>query len=144
MRRRSRFERAGIGGQDSERHRQVERRTFLARIGRREVDRDFAIGKLVARIVDRRLDPLVGFAHRALGQADHPEARYAAADIDLDLDRKGIDPGKRAGKYAGDTRYCTPPMLHCCPQRLNGDVKYTSDRSTLRNSALLPTAERDW
>ena len=58
--------------------------------------------KLEIRIADRRLDPLEGFPHRAFSQADHPEARYAAADINFDLDRKGIDPGERAGKYAGE------------------------------------------
>jgi len=65
-------ERDGAGGQDRERDRQVERRVLLAGIGRRQVDRYLAVGKLVAGIFDGRLDPLLGLAYGALGEADGP------------------------------------------------------------------------
>jgi hypothetical protein len=89
-------ERAGVGGQDRERDRQVERRTLLASVGRRQVDRYLAIGKFVAGILDRRLDPFLGLAHGALGEADGPELRHSARDVNLDFDREGVHPGKRA------------------------------------------------
>jgi hypothetical protein len=94
-------ERAGIGGQDGERDRQIEGRTFLARIGRRQVDGYFAVGKLVPGILDRRLDPLLCLSHRALGEADGLELRHSARDVNLDFDRKRIDPGKRARENTG-------------------------------------------
>jgi hypothetical protein len=40
--------RAGVGGQDGEGNRQVERGTFLAGVGRRKVDGYLAVGKFVA------------------------------------------------------------------------------------------------
>ena len=89
-------ERASVGGQDGERDRQVERRAFLAGVGRRKVDGYLAVRKLVAGILDRRLDPLLGLAHSALGEADGLELRHSARDVNLDFDREGIHPGKRA------------------------------------------------
>jgi len=88
-------ERNGAGGQDRERDRQVERRAFLAGVGRRKVDRYLAIGKLVAGIFDRRLNPFLRLAHSALCEADSRELRHSARDVNLDFDREGIHPGKR-------------------------------------------------
>src|SRR5581483_10810497 len=94
-------ERAGARGQDAERNREVERRALLAGVSRREVDSNLAVRKVVARVFDRRLDPLLGLAHRALGQPHRLERWHAAGDVDLDFDREGIYAGKSAGQNAG-------------------------------------------
>src|SRR5882757_8003636 len=91
-----------VGGQYPERHRQVEGRALLANIGGRQVDGDSAIGKFEAGIAQRRLHPVEGFAHRALGQPDHPKIGHPRADIDFDLDPEGIDAGESAGEYAAE------------------------------------------
>jgi hypothetical protein len=54
------------------------------------------LGKFVAGILDRRLEPLLGLAHGALGETNGPQLRYSTRDVNLDFDRKGIHPGKRA------------------------------------------------
>jgi hypothetical protein len=61
-----------------------------------KIDRYLAVGKFVAGILDRRLDPLLGLAHGALGEADGRELRHSTRDVNLDFDREGIHPGKRA------------------------------------------------
>ena len=67
---------------------------------RRQIDRAPAIGNLLARVLDRRAHPLLGFAHRAFGQTYRFERRNSAADIDFDFDPKSVNPGDCARQYA--------------------------------------------
>jgi hypothetical protein len=87
------------GRQYSERHRQVESRTFFARIGGRQIDCHPAARKRITTIADSRLDPVKRLAYGALRQPHHPKAGGTAAAIDLHFDRKCVDSGKRAGQY---------------------------------------------
>ena len=58
------------------------------------------VGKLEAGILDRRLDAILRFLDRALGQPDQPMRRNAGADINLDFDWKRVNANQRAGYYA--------------------------------------------
>jgi hypothetical protein len=85
-----------VGGQQPQRNRQVKRRTLLAGVRGSEIYRKPAIGKFVARVLDRGLDPIQGLLRGALGQTHGPEAWHAAGDIDFDFDRERVNPGERA------------------------------------------------
>src|SRR5215472_4669762 len=94
------LERTGTS-QNSECHRQVERRALFAGISRGEIDSDLAVRELETGVANRRLHPVERFTHRAFGQADHAKTRSAAANIDLDFDREGVDAGEGAGHHTG-------------------------------------------
>ena len=85
-----------VGGQQSQRDRQIESRALLAGIGGSEIYGKTPMGKIVAGVLDRRLDPVQRFTRGPFGQADGPETREAVGDIDFDFDRERVDPGKRA------------------------------------------------
>jgi len=53
-----------------------------------------------------RADPLAGFRHRLVGEADDRESGQAGRDLYLHVDGAGLDPLKRYGGNALD---------HCCP-----------------------------
>ncbi len=89
-----------LRGENSERQRQIERRSFLARVGRREIDRHLARREIEAGIFQRRLDPIERLLDRALGQPDEPMRRHSGADVDFDFDRKRVNPNQRARYYA--------------------------------------------
>ena len=89
-----------LRGKNSERERKIERRAFLARVGRREVDRHLARREIEAGIFERRLDAIERLLDRALGQPDQAMRRNAGADINLDFDWKCVNANQRAGYYA--------------------------------------------
>jgi hypothetical protein len=80
------------GAEQRERDWQIEGGPILAHIGRREIDHDGAIGEGEARIGDGRLDPILGFLHRARRETDGLQNRLSAvADMHFDLDAERVD-----------------------------------------------------
>ena len=84
--------------QDPERDREVERRTRLAQLRRREVDRDPARRVVVAGVAQRAADALPRLGQRGVRQPDDREARQAGRDVDLDPDDPAGDPVERGGE----------------------------------------------
>jgi len=68
---------------------------FLRQIGGREVDRDSPRRQRETRGDQCRPHPLARLRHRLVGQADDGESRQARRDLDLHIDRAGLDPLKR-------------------------------------------------
>ena len=95
-------------GENPERERKIERRSFLARVGGREIDGHLAGGKIEAGIFERRFDPVERLLDRALGEADEPMRRNPGADVDLNFHRKRINADQR-------TRYnaCVQNVPRC-------------------------------
>ena len=83
--------------EQTDRHRQVERGTFLADIRRCQVDRDATGGKFVTGILDCGLDAVLAFLDRTLGETDRGKLRQSLGYIDLHLDRVGVDTEQRPG-----------------------------------------------
>lgn len=80
------------GGENADRHRQIESRTLLLDVRRCEIDRDFLVGIEEIGVADGGGDPLVGLAHRGVGQTNGHELRKRSRDICLNLNKIGIDP----------------------------------------------------
>lgn len=81
---------------------QVETRPFLAKIGRREIDRDELAGPAQPAIFHRGDDPVDALAHRGIGQTDEFEIDLAhIRGIHFDLDRHGVDAMNGSGINAG-------------------------------------------
>lgn len=89
------------GGENAHRHGQVEGGAVLLDVGRRQIDGDAPHRELVARVADGRLDPVLAFLDRPLGQADGGELRQPLADVHLDLDGIGVDAEQGAGQNPG-------------------------------------------
>src|SRR5438552_925038 len=82
-----------VGAENSQRHRQVESRTFFLYIRGREVDGDLCSRNIVAAVAQRRADALAALAHRRIGQADGVEVVFRGAnagDIDLNFDDRRV------------------------------------------------------
>lgn len=90
------------GGQQTDRHRQVEGRAILADIGRRQVNGDPAVGKIVAGVFDSGFDAVLAFLDRAFRQADRGKLRQTLGDVDFDLDTIRIDADQRPGQNPGE------------------------------------------
>ncbi len=88
-------------GEDPDRDRQIETRSFLFYIGRREVDGRVAHHPLVPAVDHRGADAVLGFFDGGIRQADHDHRRFAPAGIHLDLDRVGIDAEHRGRMHLG-------------------------------------------
>src|SRR6266545_99394 len=86
----SRLEYAG-GGENAQRHGQVEGRADLADFGGREVDGDPIHGKLEPRVADRRAHAIAALAHGGVGETHGGKGRQARRHIDLDEDVVGLD-----------------------------------------------------
>ncbi len=85
-------EERALAAQNRKRHRQIERRTFLANVGGRQIDGDALKRKLVAAIFQRGLDAFAAFLHGNVRQADNIEiAGLARADVHLDLHEVGVN-----------------------------------------------------
>lgn len=78
-------------GDHAERDRQVEARSFLFDVGRREVDRRAPARPIVAAITDRGRDAILALFHRSVGQTNDDDLRISARGVDLDFDLVGID-----------------------------------------------------
>ena len=83
------------GGQQSEGDRQVVARAALAHVGRRQVDRDPALGKLEAGVTYGATHAVAALPYRRIGKADDGEGGQSAADINLDVDERCLDADHR-------------------------------------------------
>jgi hypothetical protein len=69
-----------VSAQNAERHGQVEARTFLANVGRRQVDGDLGRRNVVAAIFQRRAHPVAAFADGRVRQADRVKVVFVHFD----------------------------------------------------------------
>ncbi len=92
-------EKRSLAAQNPKRHRQIERRTFLANVGGRQIHGDALQGKIEAAILQRGLDAFAAFLHRDVRQAHDVEiARASRADVHLHLDQVGVDAKHRGAE----------------------------------------------
>ena len=86
-------EKCSEASENAQRHRQIERRAFLAHVGGSQVDGDaMGRGKIVSAILQRRFDPLAAFLDGDIGQAHNVElAHLGRADIHLDFHEVRFD-----------------------------------------------------
>ncbi len=84
----------------SERNRQIVMAAFLRQIGGREIDDDPPCRQSKTRGDQRGTDPFARFGHRLVRQADDQEIRQTGHDLNLHVDRAGLDPLKG---YGGNT-----------------------------------------
>ena len=89
------------GGQHAERDGQIERRSGLADVGRREIHRDAVGRELEAGIPDRASHAVAALADARVRQSHHLKCGQAKRDIHLHLDETGLDPEYRGGPHAG-------------------------------------------
>ena len=85
-----------------ERDRQIERRRLLRQLGRGQVDDDAVLRADEAAVDHRPLDAVRALLDRRFGQADEDRlGQRARRDVDLDLDRQGVDArgAKRCGAW---------------------------------------------
>ncbi len=90
------------GGEDADRDREVEAPALLGQVGRRQVYGNAALGKLELRRLDRRTHTIARLAHLGVGEADEVELGQAVAEMDLDRDRRRLDPVERACMHEGE------------------------------------------
>ena len=97
--------------QDAQRHRQVERRAFLANLRGGEVDRDAVHGEVEPRVPDRRAHAIAALAHGRVRQAHRREGRQARGHVHLDEDVCGLDAEDRGRAHPGQhgASVGTPP-----------------------------------
>jgi hypothetical protein len=97
-----------IGGNGADRRHQPERdrqivmAAFLRQVRGREIDRDSPRGQRQPRGDQRRAHPLARLGHRLVGEAYDGERRQPGRDLDLHVDRAGLDPLKGYGGNALD------------------------------------------
>ena len=99
-----------LAAEERDGEREVEARTDLAQVGRREVDRDAAVGEDVAGVRERGAHALARLAHRLVGQADDRERRQPAAQVGLDphaprldaVERERVDPREPHSERAAE------------------------------------------
>ena len=85
-----------LGGcEERERDRQVEARSLLAQLGRREVDRDAPVREAQLGGGDPTSDPLTRFLAGAVGKADDSEAGETVADVRLHVDPARLEADER-------------------------------------------------
>ena len=74
---------------EAQRHRQIERRTFLANIRRRQIDRHrVRRGKIESAISQRRPNSFAAFLHRNIRQANHGKMAFERGrNIHFDFDQ---------------------------------------------------------
>ena len=90
-------------GQNAQGDGQIERGGLLGQIGRGQVDDDAVLRPLEAGVDDRPLDAVRAFLDGRLGQADQNGFRQPGGrDVDLDLDRQGVDAQQREGFEFGE------------------------------------------
>jgi len=90
------------GDQDAGGDGEVEQRSFLALLGRGEVDDDRSRVEVTAEMTDRGQHPLAGLAHRGVGQTDHRQRRQAGTGVHLDLHRQCLDAAGHCGTDLGN------------------------------------------
>ena len=107
------------GGKNPHRDRQIERRTLLAHICRREVYGDALQREGVTGVGDRRIDALAALLHRAVRESDGSESGEAVGDVGLDVNQVGVNTEYRRRANAGEhPKGCarTPKIMvsKCC------------------------------
>ena len=84
---------------------QIEMRAFLDDIGWRQIDGDAFRWQRQPDGSQRRADPFTRFRHRLVGQPNDGHRRKAVCQMNLHLDRNGIDAAKGhrldAGMHGG-------------------------------------------
>jgi hypothetical protein len=98
------------GRDHAEGDRQIEARTFLFDIGRREIDRGAPARPKIAAVADRGRDPIAAFFHCRIRQSHDHDVRIAVRGVNLDLDfvsidtedGGGVDPGEHEARLAED------------------------------------------
>src|SRR5205085_11151641 len=84
-------------GQDRERDREVEARSDLPELRRREIDRDPEPWPFELSRRDPAADALLRLLARAVGEADDRERRHRALEVRLDLDPAGLEADEAVG-----------------------------------------------
>ena len=83
------------GGEDPESDRQVVIGASLGQVGRRQVHSHSAIGEAQTSRGHRGPDPVLGLAHRGVGEAGELEDVVLTPDVGLDLHRSDLSPDER-------------------------------------------------
>ena len=91
-----------VGGEHAERDRQIETRPGLAKMGRREVDRDPLHRPFLVAREDRSSDPFARLLDRGVRQSHQRELRQTRGERDLDLDGIAVEPDDRDRFGFGD------------------------------------------
>ena len=86
-------EECSLAAENSQRHGEIESRTFLFDVSRSEVHGDpLRVGEVETAIVEGGLDALAAFLDGDVGQADDVEVAHASgANVHLDFDAVGVD-----------------------------------------------------
>jgi hypothetical protein len=126
----------------SERDRQVVVAAFLRQVGGGEVDGDPPRRQREPGGDQRRPDPLAGFRDRLVRQSHHVEGGNAGRDLDLDVDRAGLDALERDGGYTLDHE--CPWMHGIVAQRMvaSKNICGTKRRNVLRKCQNVRVANR--
>jgi hypothetical protein len=75
---------------------QVQRASFLAQLGRREIHRQALAGKLQPAVLDRGAHALPSFLDRCGGEPDQEELDLSMSDIRLNFDAADFKSGEGA------------------------------------------------
>jgi hypothetical protein len=89
------------GRKDAERDWQVERRTRLSDIGRREIHGDSVGREFETRVADRAPHAIPALADARIRQADHRERRQPERNIHFHVNGAGLDADDGRGAQAG-------------------------------------------
>ncbi len=90
-------------GEDAQGNRQIEAPRFLGKLRRCQVHRNSACGKLEARILQRRPDPVLRFLYLGLRQTDDGERRQPVGQMHFDRDFGRIHACQGAALQNGQT-----------------------------------------
>src|SRR6185503_5506241 len=89
-------------GEDPERDRQIEAARVLRQLGRREIDRDAARGKLEMRMVERGPYTVACLAHLGIRESDDMKCGQTRTEVNLHGHLGRVDTGKRAARHRSD------------------------------------------
>ena len=126
--------------QNRERDRQVEAGALLPQLGRREIDRDAAVGELQLGGGDPAADALARLLARAVGEPDDREARNAVADVRLDVDAPRLEADQSMRERACEHTTDATSGIATRPCRVRPKL---SDIATVRVMQIRETEDRD-
>ena len=117
-----------VGGEDAERHREIEAAGLLGQVGGREVDSDpLVVGKVQAAMKQCGAHPLACLLHLGVGQPHHGETWQPVGQMHLDGDfgrRKpvqatAVEDGQRHRDFlsccVNGRRFCARPARRARP-----------------------------
>ena len=105
-------------------------------IGRGQVDHDAIDRPAVSRVDDRPLDPVRALLDGRLGQADqHRLGHRRGRDVDLDLDRRGVDADQ---VYDESFASMCRPWVEAIEPSTQGDALAHRQKTTLAVDKSLP------